>query len=160
MNSATAQKPPRDQPGSKLRQYFSHLSAAMLTPIHQVFWLLTLAAPVSAISWAVTHEELFRELQEFSKRESSQAPTTVRRKALYLLTCEFCFSHYVSIVFLLLTHFQLLLPGWRGYLIALFALVWIANLYMSFYAHIRLDVKHERIEIKRKETALKEKRTA
>ena len=98
--------------------------------------------------------------KQFAKRESRQAPTTVRRKAFYLLTCEFCFSHYVSIVFLLLTHFQLLLPGWRGYLVALFALVWIANLYMSVYAHIRLDVKQERIEIKRKETALKEKRTA
>ena len=45
-------------------------------------------------------------------------------------------------------------------MVALFALVWIANLYMSVYAHIRLDVKQERIEIKRKETALKEKRTA
>jgi hypothetical protein len=131
----------------------------MLTPAEQIFWLLTLAAPISAVSWVVTHEELFRELHQFSKRESRQAPTTVRRKAFYLLTCEFCFS-YVSIVFLLLTHFQLLLPGWRGYLVALFALVWIANLYMSVYAHICLDVKQERIEIERKETALKEKRTA
>lgn len=122
----------------------------MLTPSEQIFWLLTLAAPVSAVSWAVTHEELFRELQEFSKRESRQAPTTLRGKAFYLLTCEFCFSHYVAIVFLWLTHFQLLLLGWRGYLVALFALVWIANLYMSFYAHIRLDVKQERIEIKEK----------
>jgi hypothetical protein len=139
---------------------FLHLRAAMLTPFEQIFWLLTLAAPVSAVSWAVTHEELFHELQEFSKRESRQAPVTVRRKAFYLLTCEFCFSHYVAIVFLWLTHFQLLVPGWRGYLVALFALVWTANLYMSLYAHIRLDVKQERIEIKRKETALKEKRTA
>src|ERR1700685_2130998 len=101
---------PLDQPSSKLRQYFSHLRTAMLTPAEQIFWLLTLAAPVATVSWAVTHEELFRELQEFSKRESRQAPTPIRRKAFYLLTCEFCFSHYVAIAFLVLTHFQLLLP--------------------------------------------------
>jgi hypothetical protein len=32
--------------------------------------------------------------------------------------------------------------------VALFALVWVANQYMSIYARLRLDIKHEGIEIK------------
>ena len=36
---------------------------------------------------------------------------------------------------------------WRGYIIAGFALVWIANVYMSLFGLIRQDVKKEKIEI-------------
>jgi hypothetical protein len=41
--------------------------------------------------------------------------------------------------------------GWSGYLIALFALVWVANQYVSIYNRLRLDIKHENLEIKVKE---------
>jgi hypothetical protein len=34
-----------------------------------------------------------------------------------------------------------------GALIAWLALVWIANLYMSLFARLRLDIKRERVEI-------------
>ncbi len=34
---------------------------------------------------------------------------------------------------------------WRGYLIGGFALVWIANMYMSIYAFIKVDIKKERV---------------
>jgi hypothetical protein len=37
---------------------------------------------------------------------------------------------------------------WRGYLVAFFALVWVANQYMSIYNRLRLDIKHEQVEIK------------
>ena len=40
---------------------------------------------------------------------------------------------------------------WRGYLMSLFALVWIANQYMSIYNRLRLDIKSERVEIETKE---------
>jgi hypothetical protein len=40
-----------------------------------------------------------------------------------------------------------LLEDWRGYLIAGFALVWVANQYMSIYGRLRLDIKRERVEI-------------
>jgi hypothetical protein len=46
---------------------------------------------------------------------------------------------------LIITRYTLLFPGWRGYLLAGFALVWIANIYMSIYAFIRIDIKKERI---------------
>jgi hypothetical protein len=43
--------------------------------------------------------------------------------------------------------FQLLHQGWRGYLIAEFALVWIANIYMSVFNRLRLEIKHENLTI-------------
>ena len=72
----------------------------------------------------------------------------VRRKFFYLFTCEYCFSHYVAAGVLLVARYKLLYPDWRGYLIAFFALVWIANQYMSIYNRLRLDIKHEQVEIK------------
>jgi len=49
-----------------------------------------------------------------------------------------------------------LFDGWRGYLVAWFSLVWIANVYMSFFARIRLDVRRERVEISAQEKAVGE----
>ncbi len=68
------------------------------------------------------------------------------RKFFYALTCEYCFSHYVTILFLILTDFKLLMTNWVGYVIAGFAVVWIANVYMSLYAFLRTDLKKERIQ--------------
>ena len=68
--------------------------------------------------------------------------------SLYLFTCEFCFSHYVAAGVLFVVRFKLLYVDWRGYFIAFFALVWIANQYMSIYNRLRLDIKHEQVEIK------------
>ena len=69
------------------------------------------------------------------------------RKFFYLFTCEYCFSHYVAAFFLIITRFQMLYGGWRGYLISWFALVWVANIYMSFFNRLRLDIKHENVNI-------------
>jgi hypothetical protein len=46
------------------------------------------------------------------------------------------------------------MENWSGYLIAGFALVWIANFYMSIYAFIRIDIKKERILAKKEERDL------
>ncbi len=46
---------------------------------------------------------------------------------------------------LALTGYKLLIDDWRGYIIAGFALVWIANVYMSLFGLIRLDIKEERL---------------
>ena len=69
------------------------------------------------------------------------------RKIFYLFTCEYCFSHYVTALFLILTHFQMLYAGWRGYVISEFALVWVANVYMSVFNRLRLDIKAENMTI-------------
>jgi len=114
-------------------------------------WLLILAIPVACVAWTVTHEEVFREPRDYCQQQSRQASSLPRRKFFYLFTCEYCFSHYVAALFLVITRFKLLYPGWRGYFISLFALVWVANQYMSIYNHLRLDIKHEQVEIHAKE---------
>ena len=114
----------------------------------QVIWLFVLALPIACVAWTITHEELFREPREFCSEESRSARRLTQRKFFYVFTCEYCFSHYVTIFFLIVTRYKLLFSDWRGYLVALFALVWIANQYMSIYSRLRLDIKHERIEIK------------
>ena|ERR1700676_64874 len=116
----------------------------------QICWLLILAIPVACVSWTVTHEEAFREPRDYCERRS-QNGSLVTRKFFYLFTCEYCFSHYAALAFLLLTHFHLLLDDWRGYLIAGFSLVWVANLYMSFFGWLRTGLKKEKTEIKKME---------
>jgi hypothetical protein len=114
---------------------------------HQAAFLLLLAVPIACVSWTVTHEEVFREPREFCKEKSQGAGSLPKRKFFYLFTCEYCFSHYVTALALVLTRFQLLYGGWRGYVMAEFALVFVANLYMSFYNRLRLDIKHENVAI-------------
>jgi len=125
----------------------------------QFAWLLLLALPVACIAWTVTHEEVFREPRQYCQRECTQARTLFRRKFFYLFTCEYCFSHYIAAAMLLITRFKLLYADWRGYLVALFALVWIANQYMSIYNRIRLDIKHEQVEIKADEQIADERKS-
>jgi len=72
----------------------------------------------------------------------------LKRKFFYLFTCEYCFSHYVAALFILLTGYKLLLDDWRGYIISGFAVVWIANIYMTIFGLIRTDLKKEKTEIK------------
>ena len=114
----------------------------------QVAWLLILAIPVASVAWTVTHEEVFREPRQYCHEESVRSRGLLRRKFFYLFTCEYCFSHYVATAFLIVTRYKLLFPDWRGYLLAFFALVWVANQYMSIYNRLRLDIKHEQVEIK------------
>jgi hypothetical protein len=114
---------------------------------HQFALLLLIALPVACASWTVTHEEVFREPREFCKRMSEDCKALSERKFFYLFTCEYCFSHYVSALALILFRYQLLYAGWRGYVLAWFAVVWIANVYMSAFNLLRLDIKHENVTI-------------
>jgi hypothetical protein len=129
-----------------------------MSPGLQLLWLVVLALPVAAISWAVTHEDVFSEVREYFVTRSQRSRNLWTRKFFYLFTCEYCFSHYVAIVFLVITRYTLLYPGWRGYLVAGFALVWVANLYMSLFGRLRLDIRKERVEIKEKEQKTKQLR--
>jgi hypothetical protein len=114
---------------------------------HQFATLMLLALPVACAAWTVTHEEVFREPREYCQQRSQNCKPIAARKFFYLFTCEYCFSHYVAGFFLVITRFQMLYGGWRGYLIAWFALVWIANVYMSAFNRLRLDIKHENVVI-------------
>lgn len=118
--------------------------------------LLILALPIACIAWTVTHEEVFREPRTFFVRRSQESRGLIARKFFYLFTCEYCFSHYVTILFLALTNFRLLFDDWRGYVISGFALVWIANVYMSLYSMIKVDIRKDRIITKREENLVKQ----
>ncbi|AMR30164.1 hypothetical protein A0256_01390 [Mucilaginibacter sp. PAMC 26640] len=119
-----------------------------MTLAAQITWLLLLAIPIACIAWTVTHEEVFREPREYCVRRSKEGRTILIRKIFYLFTCEYCFSHYVTLFFLFLTGYHLLMADWRGYLIAGFALVYLANAYMSLFGLIRQDIVKEKAEIK------------
>ena len=115
----------------------------------QVLYLLLIALPVACVSWTVTHEEVFREVRDYSLRRSQQDSRFLVRKFFYLFTCEYCFSHYVAIFFLLITHFHLLFQDWRGTLIAFFSLPYIANLYMGLFAQTKLEAKKKSTRVSR-----------
>ena len=121
---------------------------------YQIIYLFLLAIPVACVAWTVTHEEVFREPREFCEKKSKECSTLLQRKFFYLFTCEYCFSHYVVLFFLFITRYHLLFFDWRGYLIAFFSLVWIANFYMSIFGFIRVGMKKERVEAKIKEVEL------
>ena len=113
----------------------------------QISWLFLLAIPIACIAWTVTHEEIFKEPRDYCSRRSLNSSIVLVRKFFYLLTCEYCFSHYVVILFLFITDYKLLMDDWSGYVIAGFSLVWIANIYMGLFALIRQNIKKEKIEI-------------
>ncbi|WP_035651263.1 hypothetical protein [Flavobacterium sp. ASV13] len=117
--------------------------------ISQIIWLFVLAVPIACISWTVTHEEIFREPREWCVRHSKFDKTILSRKAFYLFTCEYCFSHYVTIAFLVFCDYKLLLNDWRGYILAGFSLVFMANIYMSLFALLRQAIKKEKAEIEK-----------
>ena len=112
----------------------------------QVFWLVMLGIVVASISWTVTQEEIFREPREWAKERSETASNIFVQKFFYVWTCEYCFSHWVTILVLLLSGFQLLFADWRGYVLAFFALPWVANQFMSLYRRLRVDIKHENLK--------------
>jgi hypothetical protein len=122
----------------------------------QIVWLFVLAIPVACVSWTVTHEEVFREPREYCVHRSQTCARLWKRKLFYLFTCEYCFSHYVAAAAVAIVGYQLLLPDWRGFVIAWLSLVWVANLYMSAFGRLRLGIKSERLEVTREERELQE----
>ena len=118
-----------------------------MTLAHQLVVLLVLAIPIASVTWTVTHEDMFREPRDWCMAKSQSCRRLLSRKLFYLFTCEYCFSHWVTAFFLFITRYTLLFDDWRGYLIAGFSLVWLANVYMSFFGRLRLEIREERIEI-------------
>ena len=120
---------------------------------HPLVLLFVLAVPIASIAWTVTHEEVFSEPREWLTARSERARSLWERKFFYLFTCEYCFSHWVALAFLFITRYKLVYDDWRGYLIAGFSLVWIANMYMSLFGRLRLDIKREKVQIAAEEAA-------
>ena len=113
----------------------------------QIIWLFLLPIPVACVTWTVTNEEIFKEPRDFCVKRSLHGKTMLERKFFYLFTCEYCFSHYVVILFLFLTDYKLLMDDWSGNVIGGFALVWISNFYINLFWLIRQNIKKEKTEI-------------
>jgi len=121
----------------------------------QLAWLFILPLPIACVSWTCTHEEVFRELREHCVNRSINSKTLLVRKFFYVFTCEYCFSFYVTALFIFITEYKLLFTDWRGYLIAGLSLIWIANTYMNLFFFIRIDIKKKGTEAKVEEKELK-----
>jgi len=131
------------------------------SPLIELLWLFVLSGVVACVAWTVTHEKVFEELHDWCMRQSeNRARPWWIRKWFYLFTCEYCFSHYVSAAVVLGTGYHLLLPDWRGLGIAWISCVWVANIYMSLFGRLRLDIKRERVEIGAVEATAPRKRAS
>lgn len=124
----------------------------------QLLYLFVLAIPIACIAWTVTREEIFSEPRAFCINKSKHCKTILERKFFYLFTCEYCFSHYVTLLILFITKFHLLFDDWRGYVLSIFALVWIANVYMSLFGFIRVGMKKEKMDADIEEIRLQRKK--
>lgn len=111
----------------------------------QIFWLVILSMTVGSIAWTVTQEEIFREWREYCDDKKQNCVNVPQRKFFYVFTCEYCFSHWVTVVILILTGFRLLIDDWRGYILAFFVIPWLANQLMSVYRRLRVGIKHENL---------------
>ena len=117
----------------------------------QIVGLFVLAIPIACIARTVVFEEVFREPREFFEDKSKHSPNPLVRKFFYLFTCEYCFSHWVTLVVLIVTRYQLMYTGWRGYLVAFFSLVFVANFYLNLYARMRVEITGTKKEIEARE---------
>lgn len=127
----------------------------------QIVWLLLLAVPVASVSWTITHEEIFREPREWCERRSEAARSLPQRKFFYVFTCEYCLSHYVTVAALAITRYKLLLvESWWGYVLAFFAVPYVANVYMGLYAKAKLAPTKDRLEIREMERESSERKAA
>ena len=117
----------------------------------QIVGLFVLAIPIACVARTVVFEEVFKEPREWCRKKSQTCNRLLQRKFFYLFTCEYCFSHWVTVLFLWITRFHLMYADWRGYLIAFFSLVFLANAYLNLYSRLRVDITSEKKAIEAKE---------
>jgi hypothetical protein len=121
---------------------------------------LILAIPVACISWTITQEEVFRELNQWLKGcQARHRDCLWRRKLAYMPTCPYCLSHYVSGILVVLLGFHMLMDDWRGYLVSLFTVVLVANTYLTLYQLLRALLRRTKALADQAEAGLAEATT-
>ena len=65
----------------------------------------------------------------------------------------------MTLAVLLVTRYHLMYDDWKGYFVAFFSLVFMANAYLNLYSRLRVDITSEKktIEVKEKEIEAKDK---
>jgi membrane protein required for beta-lactamase induction len=110
--------------------------------LEELVFAVLLAIPVACVTWTFTQEELFREVREFLQAlQRRHRDSWWRRKLAFLPTCPYCFSHYVAALFVALLQFKMLSNDWRGYVVSIFTLVLIANVYLTGYHLLRVALR-------------------
>ena len=127
------------------------LAATIWLDWQHLIGLFVLAIPIACVSRTVAFEEIFREPREWCLRQSRTCRRLFTRKFFYLFTCEYCFSHWVTLLFMAMTSYKLMYNDFRGYVIAFFALVFVSNAYLNLYSRLRVDITSEKKEIEAKE---------
>lgn len=123
-----------------------------------LFWLL--AAPVAIIVRACTTEEVFRQPREFCATRHRQYGESLRgpgganftqrvslfvlEKLCYIPTCDYCLSFWVSLIVVWLAEFSLHFDDWRGFALATFVVMGVANVYLAIFSHLRVDLRKQR----------------
>ena len=120
--------------------------------------LFVLAIPIACIARTVVFEEVFREPREWCQKKSENCRRLLTRKFFYLFTCEYCFSHWVTLATLLVTGYRLMYADWKGFVVAFFSLVFVANAYMNLYSRLRVDITSEKKQIEATEHEIEAKR--
>lgn len=101
---------------------------------------------VACVTWTITQEEIFKEVRAWLISKSDGAGW-LTRKALYLPTCHYCFSHYIAALVFTLTFTGPLRISWIWY----FPVVWMANHSMTLYGFLRQLQKRCSYEAKERE---------
>jgi hypothetical protein len=65
--------------------------------------LFILALPIACVARTIVFEEVFREPREWCLHKSKTCRGVFQRKFFYLFTCEYCFSHWVTLAALFVT---------------------------------------------------------
>jgi hypothetical protein len=122
----------------------------------QIVGLFILAIPIACVARTVVFEEVLREPREWCQRKSKACQTALARKFFYLFTCEYCFSHWVTLAFMAMTRYKLMYHDFRGYVVGFFALVFVANFYLNLYSRLRLEISSEKKTIEAKEKQIEQ----
>lgn len=131
----------------------------MVLTWQQIVGLFILAIPIACIARTVVYEEVFREPREYCIHKSETCRNLLTRKFFYLFTCEYCFSHWVTLATLIVTRFHLMYADFRGYLVSFFSLVFVSNMYLNLYSRLRVDITSEKKEIEAKEKQIEKLET-
>lgn len=105
--------------------------------------VLIAALPVACVAWTVTQEEVFREIREwFCSVRDNRAAAWWCRKLAYMPTCPYCFSHYVAALAVFVFDLRLISASWPGAVAAWFAVVYLANAYLTVYHILRQVLRY------------------
>jgi hypothetical protein len=109
---------------------------------NEISFAALLAIPIACLVWTFTQEEIFKEAREWLKAyQRRHSDSLWRQKLAYLPTCPYCLSHYVAAGFIALFHFTMLVSDWRGYVVSLFTLVLLTNIYITMYNLLRVVLR-------------------